>query len=136
MENTIKIEGIIEEEVTIPKNDGTTDSALYNIPFKLSHVPDSEWVRIFKLLWDHPKEFELGHGPGMARVHGDKIILEGTTIEEFKEHHHETLKDAVSSANEKFNNYILELKEEKSAQESMEKKHKENIKDSIEGIKF
>jgi hypothetical protein len=39
------------------------------------------------------------HRPGIARVVGDRIILDGTTIEEVKRFHLETLKLAVNEAN-------------------------------------
>ena len=41
----IKITGIILDEVTQPKMDGTKGSALYKIPFRLSRQPSPEWAR-------------------------------------------------------------------------------------------
>lgn len=43
----IKIIGIITNEVTVPKMDGTLGSALYKIPFKLSRIPSRLWKELF-----------------------------------------------------------------------------------------
>ena len=40
------------------------------------------------------------HRPGIARVLNSKIILDGTTIEEVKEYHRDTLVLCVKTANE------------------------------------
>ena len=39
------------------------------------------------------------HRPGIARVIGDRIILDGTTIEEVERYHSATLQLAVEEAN-------------------------------------
>src|SRR5690606_15391603 len=78
----IKIKGILADEVSEPKNDGTIGSALYKIPFELNRVPNSTWRKIFINAWDHPESYDNMHRPGIASVLGNKIILYGTTIEE------------------------------------------------------
>jgi hypothetical protein len=40
------------------------------------------------------------HRPGIARVRGDRIILDGTTVEEIAEVHRETLKIVVEKVNQ------------------------------------
>jgi hypothetical protein len=40
------------------------------------------------------------HRPGIARVHGDRIILDGTTMEEVERYHAKTLKLALEKTNE------------------------------------
>ena len=42
----IKILGINQEEVTVPKMDGTRGSGLYSIPFLLNQCPSREWCEI------------------------------------------------------------------------------------------
>jgi len=39
------------------------------------------------------------HRPGIASVEGDKVVLNGTTIEEVERYHKKTLKIAVDMAN-------------------------------------
>ncbi|MDE0072154.1 MAG: toll/interleukin-1 receptor domain-containing protein [Caldilineaceae bacterium] len=96
----LKIVGIIVDEVTEPTMDGTQGSALYTVPFRLSKEPSSLWSEIFVKLWDFPPRFTTMHRPGIARVVGSKIILDGTTIEEIEKYHKETLTLCVKGANE------------------------------------
>ena len=44
--------------------------------------------------------FTTMHRPGIARVHGDRIILDGTTMEEVERYHAKTLKLALEKTNE------------------------------------
>ena len=78
----IKILGVVVDEVPMPKMDGTQGSALYKIPFRLSETPSSLWRQIFIHSWDTPTSYKPRHRPGIAAVSSDKIILDGTTIEE------------------------------------------------------
>ena len=96
----IRIEGVILDEVTVPAMDGTSGSVLYAIPFKLSRKPSSIWERSFIETWNHPPTYTSMHRPGIAHVRGAKIILDGTTMEEVKQVHRNTLKLAVTKANE------------------------------------
>ncbi len=96
----IRIEGIITNEVTVPKMDGTRGSALYKIPFQLNNEPSQLWTELFLRNWQAPPRFTLMHRPSIARVVGHKIILDGTTIEEVKEYHRDTLKLCVEKANQ------------------------------------
>lgn len=100
-EREIKIMGIITNEVTVPRLDGTRGSSLYEIPFKLSKSPSSLWSDLFIHSWNSPPRFTTMHRPGIARVIGDKIILDGTTINEVKKYHRETLLLCVEEANRK-----------------------------------
>ena len=96
----IRIEGIITNEVTVPKMDGTRGSALYKIPFQLNNEPSQLWTELFLRNWQAPPRFTLMHRSSIARVVGHKIILDGTTIEEVKEYHRDTLKLCVEKANQ------------------------------------
>lgn len=132
----IKILGIITEEVTVPKNDGTIGSALYSIPFKLNTAPESLWCDLFIKSWNYPSRFTSMHRPGIASVIRDKIILNGTTIEEVKAYHRETLILAVAEANKK-------LKQQKRNDEIIEERrrhneqsHLNNLSKHIDDIKF
>jgi hypothetical protein len=96
----IKIVGVIEEEVTSPRNDQTRGSALYAVPFRLSRRPSSKWARLFIENWNHPPRFTIMHRPGIARISGDKIILDGTTMDEVERYHAKTLKLAIEKTND------------------------------------
>ena len=116
----IKINGIVKGEVTLPKMDGSAGSALYKIPFRLSKTPSVFWSQAFVAFWDKPAKFTTMHRPHIARVVGDKIILDGTTMEEVVQYHQDTLKWAVQQANEIEKGYIhhqAEMQRQKKEQE-------------------
>lgn len=97
-----KILGIKQEEVTVPKLDGTRGSALYSIPFLLNQRPPKEWRDIFINKWNYPRQSTTMHRSGIARIVEDKIILDGTTIQEVKNYHRDTLILCVNDANEDY----------------------------------
>lgn len=96
----IRILGVIAEEVGRPRNDGTRGSALYEVPLRLSRRPSDDWAELFVQTWNRPPVFTTRHRPGIARVEGDRVILDGTTLEEVKEVHRETLKAVIERVNQ------------------------------------
>ena len=98
-EGPITLLGIIADEVTKPRNDGTRGSALYAVPFRLSRRPPANWAAAFIEAWNSPSRFTTMHRPGIVRVEGDKVILDGTTIEEVERYHRDTLDLALDAAN-------------------------------------
>jgi hypothetical protein len=98
----IRIVGVIVDEVTMPRNDGTGGSALYRVPFQLSHRPSHEWSQIFLKKWNRPSSFTSMHRPGIASIIRDKVYLDGTTLEEVEKYHRDTLRLALQETNEFF----------------------------------
>lgn len=96
----IKIVGVIDEEVGVPRNDGMPGSDLYEVPFRLSRQPSEAWAEFFVDAWNRPSKSTSMHRPGIARVERDRIVLDGTTIEEVERYHVKTLNLAVKRANE------------------------------------
>ncbi len=132
----IHILGIITDEVTIPRMDGTPGCALYKIPFRLSKRPSSLWVNIFLSTWNSPPRFTTMHKPGIASVYGDKIILDGTTIEEVRDYHRETLVLCVNIANEKERSIIAEDRRKRELEENRKNQHYTNVASIADDIKF
>lgn len=132
----IKIEKIIEEEITSPKNDDSRGSGLYAIPFKLNEVPSYEWVEIFIRKWNHPSSFSSMHRPGIASVRGNKIILGKTTIEEVEKYHMKTLNLAVEEANQILNSYIVKQSMVDDEEKKKGLEHKNHVKSIVDRIKF
>lgn len=132
----IHILGIITDEVTIPRMDGTPGCALYKIPFRLSKRPSSLWVNIFLSTWKSPPRFTTIHRPGIASVYGDKIILDGTTIEEVRDYHRETLVLCVNIANEKEQSIIAEDRRKRELEENRKNQHYTNVASIADDIKF
>ena len=132
----IHILGIVTDEVTVPRMDGTEGSALYKIPFKLSRNPSLLWRELFLRSWDDPPQFTTMHRFGIASVYGDEIILDGTTIEEVRDYHRATLILCVEIAN-KEEKGILDAKEREKEREKARKiSHFNNVKDIADTIKF
>lgn len=129
-EDEIKIKGILIDEVTQPLNDGTRGSGLYKIPFELNKRPSYEWIDLFINSWNRPPSFTTMHRPGIASVYGNKIVLDGTTIEEVEKYHKDTLKLAVGVANKT----LKELKEKQKQIAEREKQKLEEHKSKLGNI--
>lgn len=132
----IHILGIITDKVTVPRMDGTRGCALYKIPFKLSKRPSSLWSKLFVQAWDFPPRFSTMHRPGIASIVGDEIILNGTTIEEVRDHHRETLKLCVDVANEKEQKILEAEQQKKLKEENRRKEHFSNVENIADSIVF
>src|SRR4030095_8334099 len=113
----IRIVGVVVDEVSTPRDDGTRGSALYSVPFRLSRRQPSEWADLFVQAWDSPSRFTTMHRPGIANVHGDKVILNGTTINEVETYHRDTLILAAEEANKRF----TDLQARRQAQQERER---------------
>jgi hypothetical protein len=126
----IRIEGIVVDEVTQPRNDGSRGSALYTVPFKLDQVPPALWSRFFIEEWDHPASFTTGHRPGIADVSGDRIILEGTTIDEVNQTHRETLRLALKAANLRYSQREAEQQRLRQSEDEAREKHAQKVREA------
>ena len=132
----IRITGVIVEDVGTPTNDGTAGSALYEVPFRLSRRPSSLWADVFIQTWDLPPRFTSMHRPGIARVTGDSVVLDETTIDEVQQYHLETLKLAVEEANR----IVAQEEEKRMERERREaekaQQHDERVRDVSKRLKF
>jgi hypothetical protein len=132
----LNIIGIVVDEVTIPKNDGTRGSALYTIPFQLSQRPTSEWSQVFVTTWNHPPRFTTMHRPGIASIIGDKVILDGTTIEEVEEYHRDTLKLVVDRTNEIIAEYEQKKRKNYESEQQRIHDHRKRVDEVSKRLKF
>ncbi|MBR8701632.1 hypothetical protein IX317_001523 [Fusobacterium sp. DD29] len=133
---TIKILGIITDEVTIPKLDGSAGSALYSIPFKLSSHPSELWKTLFIKNWNYPPKFTTMHRPNIATVSHDKIILNGTTIEEVQQYHRDTLILCIAKTNEDEKKFLETKKRKEERNKILTNNHYQNILNKAKEIKF
>lgn len=132
----IRITGVIVDQVSEPKLDGTRGSALYKVPFQLNRTPTFIWSRVFVDMWDMPPECTSMHRPRIARVVGSTIVLDGTTIDEVKKYHRKTLVLCVNKANEIVKSVEeRELRRKKKHRQEIES-HKRNVKDVADEIEF
>ena len=80
--------------------------------------------------WNRPPRFTTMHRPGIARVAGSKIILDGTTIDEVKRYHKEPLILCVEKANEE-EARVLELRRQ---EEERRRQNTEQHRATVESI--
>lgn len=133
---SIQIKGIIADQVGTPRNDSTRGSALYKIPFRLSQRPPDEWAEIFVNTWNHPPRFTTMHRPRIAFVVGDTIVLDGTTIEEVRDYHRETLILCVQETNRKYQEFDNRRKQAVEREQQQLNNHRRNVNDISNQIKF
>ena len=132
----IHILGVITDEVTTPKMDGTLGSALYRIPFRLSRIPSALWRELFIHFWNDPPQWSAMHRFGIASVHGDEIVLDGTTMEEVRDYHRDTLKLCVEEANKAERKHIEDEQRKREQEEIRKKQHNEKVISIADDITF
>lgn len=135
-DDLIKIKGVLIDEVTHPLNDGTRGSALYKIPFELNKRPSYEWIDLFINAWNRPSRFTTMHRPGIASVYSNKIILNGTDIEEVEKYHKETLKLAVEVANNTLKEFKTRQRQFDEKERQRLEEHKNKLNDISKRINF
>jgi uncharacterized protein YlzI (FlbEa/FlbD family) len=116
--------------------DGTHGCALYRVPFRLSRVPSREWAQLFLQAWEFPARFTTMHRPGIAKVNGDRLILNGTTIEEVQQYHKATLELCVGTANEKEAEWRARVAQEQAQETERREAHRKTIRDISSQMRF
>ena len=132
----LKIVGVIVEEVTEPTMDGTRRSALYVVPFRLSRRPSRLWSELFLNIWDSPPRSTTMHRPGIARVVDSKIILDGTTMDEVKKYHRETLSLCVRKANEEEAKVLERKRQDEERQRQKTAQHRATVEKIASELDF
>ena len=132
----IKITRVIVEEITEPRNDGTRGSALYTIPFALSRRPPSQWAQRFIENWNNPPRFSSMHRPGIARISGSTISLNGTMIEEVEKYHRDTLLLAVGKTNQEYREWKRQREQRQARERELSEKHRRRVDEGAKRIKF
>jgi hypothetical protein len=132
----VKITGVLVDEVSAPRMDGSRGRALYAVPFQLSRTPSHEWREAFVATWNRPPRFSTMHRPGIAHLSGDRIILDGTTIEEVRDVHRETLILCVDKANEIIQEHEAKKQRVQEAEAKRKADHQSNVRDISNQIDF
>ena len=76
------------------------------------------------------------HRPGIASVYGDKISLDGTTIEEVQLYHRKTLVFCVDEANKKEQQEIQRLSQDKERRKQQMDVHRSTVNKISKRLKF
>lgn len=132
----VRIIGVIADEVSEPRNDRTRGSALYAVPFRLSKRVSRDWARVFERIWNDPPQFTTMHRPGIARVREDRIVLDGTTIEEIQQYHRDTLVLCVNETNRIIAAHQEQTRREEAERRQRSEEHRSRVRDLSEKIKF
>lgn len=132
----IRLAGIVREGIGRPMNDGTSGSALYAVPFRLSRVPTSRWARLLEQTWDRPPQFTTMHRPGICRVLSDVVTLDGVTIEEVETYHLHTLKLCVAKVNDEIARLDREDAERIAREREVERQHQAAVDRAIDRLDF
>jgi hypothetical protein len=132
----IRILEVIVDKVTTPRNDGTPGGGLYKVPLRLSRAASPLWAKEFAKTWDSPPSYTARHRRGIARVSGDVLTLDGTTIEEIAEVHKTTLKIVIEHTNRAV--VAIEESEQRKAKADLEHQQalEKKIKDAAKTLKF
>lgn len=132
----IRIEGVIVDEVTEPRNDGTRGSALYAVPLRLSRRPTVAWAELLVRNWNMPSTFTSMHRPGILSVRGDKVVLTGTTLEEIIAYHRETLTLVLAETNRQYRELAQQQRARSERTQQERDRHRRNIEEQARRLSF
>jgi len=132
----LDIVGVIEDEVGTPRNDGTAGSALYKVPIRLNRGADPTEAQLIKETWDHPPSFTTMHRPGILRVDGDTIVLDGTTVDEVADYHAKTLRLVIDRVNQLADEQRSQEAAEQKRIEEQQRAHSQHVSEAVKKIDF
>jgi hypothetical protein len=132
----VRIVGVIADEVTEPRNDGTPASALYTVPFRLSKPVSHDWAAVFEQVWNRPPRYTSRHRPGIAHARGSRIVLNGTTIAEVQGVHRDTLILCVEETNRIVGEQENRQKADREARQRATDEHQRHIQEAARRIRF
>lgn len=132
----VAITGVDTDGVGRPRHDGSRGSALYKVPLTLSATPDSTWAQLFVQHWNSPPRFTTMHRPGIASVAGDRIVLNGTTMDEVERYHAETLRLVVEATNRDRQEIAEQKDRERDAEIARAADHERSVGEIAERLRF
>jgi len=133
---SVRLVEIVVSEVGTPRWDDTPGSALYTVPFQFSRRPSAEWCRDFIETWNNPPSFSTMHRPHIARIEGDRLILEGTTVEEVEKYHCDTLKVVLDKVNTDVEEYEARKRRERERRSEQLRQHRHSVEEVAKRIRF
>jgi hypothetical protein len=93
-------------------------------------------AKLFEQNWDRTPVMSMMHRPGILRASGDLVVLDGTTIEEVKQYHAETLKRVVDVVNIQAAELAARHQTMIKAAADEAAAHKANVEDIAKDIRF
>ncbi len=132
----LEIVRIVGSDITEPRNDGSPGSALYSVPFQLSRRPDTTEYDLLLKNWDNPPRLTTMHRFGCLRLSDDRIILDGTTIEEVERYHAETLELVVRQTNREASELRAMAQRRAERRAAASEEHRTHVSEIAERIEF
>ncbi len=136
VDDPVRIVGVDTAQIGRPRNDGSRGSALYTVPLLLNHVPHPLWSQSFPEAWNSPPAWTTMHRPGIGSVRGDRIVLDGTTIEELERYHLTTLKLVVQQLNELLQKHLDAEQIRLAAEAKAAFDHEQNVQGIAARLRF
>lgn len=76
------------------------------------------------------------HRPGIARVTGDRIVLEGTTVDEFARHHKQVLEMAVNVTNTQYAEHRRRKEATRDAADDEGRRHQDEVDSALAALTY
>lgn len=76
------------------------------------------------------------HRPGIASVRGAAIVLDGTTVEEAREYHRDTLVQCVKEANKRESEILTRQRRANEIRRQRSEEHRTNVENIAKDISF
>ncbi len=118
----------VDKEKTYNPN---PEKVLYNIYFRLSDHPPSEWVEIFEA----ERQFPRHNMWRKAWIEG-KYVVVYCVPEEIKQYHLRDIKQDVETCNEKYRQYLHREAMQRAREDQRETKEKKAIDSALDGLDF
>jgi len=76
------------------------------------------------------------HRPGIARVSGATVTLDGTTIEEVERYHRDTLQLVVAETNRQYREWRQKQDQRRAREQAAKEQHRAQVDDVSKRISF
>lgn len=132
----LTLEGVITEQFGAPRNDGSPDSARYEVPIKLNRAPDDIEKQLIKETWEHLPQITGIDLHGTLDIVGDTLVVRQTTIVEVKEVHTTTLPLIVNRVNTQVAQQRQDTADAEIAKQEELERHRQHVNEVASRIEF
>ena len=130
----VKVLGVVVKEVSEPQSAGR-GRMVYDVPLQLSRRVPREWARYFLNAWHNGPNLMAVRKPAVVNVGADRIVLEGTNIEEV-EQLLGLIKFALSEANRKSQGDATRHDEEEVIMQQKRNEHLHHVEETARRLRF
>jgi hypothetical protein len=76
------------------------------------------------------------HRPGICRISGDTVVLDGTTMDELERYHLNTLKLALDVTNERYAEHVRRMLDQERRKREEKERHEREVDDIARRLRF